>query len=54
MEPTDCSETLAFNIQTPGKHPEEIIPSTTRRKFENYEYNNFYGVVLIGKTRNKR
>jgi hypothetical protein len=23
MEPTECSETSAFNIQTPGKYPEE-------------------------------
>jgi hypothetical protein len=23
---TECSETLAFNIQTPGKYPEENIP----------------------------
>jgi hypothetical protein len=26
MEPTECSETSAFNIQTPGKYPEENIP----------------------------
>jgi hypothetical protein len=26
MERTECSETSAFNIQTPGKCPEEIIP----------------------------
>jgi hypothetical protein len=26
MEPTVCSETSAFNIQTPGKYPEERIP----------------------------
>jgi hypothetical protein len=26
MEPTECSETSAFNIQTPGKYPEESIP----------------------------
>jgi hypothetical protein len=26
MEPTECSETLAFNIQTPGKYPEDNIP----------------------------
>jgi hypothetical protein len=26
MEQTDCSETSAFNIQTPGKYPEENIP----------------------------
>jgi hypothetical protein len=23
MEPTECSETSAFNIHTPGKYPEE-------------------------------
>jgi hypothetical protein len=23
MEPTECSEMSAFNIQTPGKYPEE-------------------------------
>jgi hypothetical protein len=26
MEPTECSETSAFNIQTPRKYPEENIP----------------------------
>jgi hypothetical protein len=26
IEPTECSETSAFNIQTPGKYPEENIP----------------------------
>jgi hypothetical protein len=26
MEPTECSETSGFNIQTPGKYPEENIP----------------------------
>jgi hypothetical protein len=26
MEPTECSETSAFNIQTPGKYPEENVP----------------------------
>jgi hypothetical protein len=26
MEPTEGSETSAFNIQTPGKYPEEYIP----------------------------
>jgi hypothetical protein len=27
MEPTDCSETSVFNIQTPWKYPEENIPT---------------------------
>jgi hypothetical protein len=26
MEPTECSETSTFNIQTPGKCPEESLP----------------------------
>jgi hypothetical protein len=26
IEPTECSETSAFNIQTTGKYPEESIP----------------------------
>jgi hypothetical protein len=26
MEPKECSETSAFNIQTPGKYPEENLP----------------------------
>jgi hypothetical protein len=25
MEPTQCSETSAFNIQTPGKYPEDNL-----------------------------
>jgi hypothetical protein len=25
MEQTECSETLAFKLQTPGNHPEESI-----------------------------
>jgi hypothetical protein len=25
MEPTQCSETSAFNTQTPGKYPEENL-----------------------------
>jgi hypothetical protein len=28
MEPTECSETSAVNIQTPGKYPEENILAT--------------------------
>jgi hypothetical protein len=28
MEPTECSETSASNIQTPGKYPEENQPVT--------------------------
>jgi hypothetical protein len=28
MEPTECSETSAFNIQTPGKYPEENLPNS--------------------------
>jgi hypothetical protein len=27
MEPTQCSETSAFNTQTPGKYPEENLSS---------------------------
>jgi hypothetical protein len=26
MEPTEGSETSAFNIQTPGKYPEKYLP----------------------------
>jgi len=26
MEPTQCSETSAFNTQTPGKYPEDNLP----------------------------
>jgi hypothetical protein len=26
MEPIVCSETSVFNIQTPGKYPEENLP----------------------------
>jgi hypothetical protein len=26
VQTTECSETLAFNIQTQGKYPEENIP----------------------------
>jgi hypothetical protein len=49
MEPTECSETSAFNIQTPGKYPEYTI-STTRRKFENYEdiYMYFFSNIHTG------
>jgi hypothetical protein len=25
MEQTQCSETLAFKLQTPGNHPEESV-----------------------------
>jgi hypothetical protein len=28
MEQTECSETLAFKLQTPGNHPEESIQYT--------------------------
>jgi hypothetical protein len=34
MEQTECSETLAFKLQTPGKNPEESIESC--RKFGAY------------------
>jgi hypothetical protein len=39
IEPIVCSETSAFNIQTPEKYPEDNIYtiSTTQPKFENYE-----------------
>ena len=29
MEPTQCSETSAFNTQTPGKYPENNLSSTS-------------------------
>jgi len=28
MEPTQCSETSAFNTQTPGKYPEDNLSSS--------------------------
>jgi hypothetical protein len=28
MEPTQCSETSAFNTQTPGKYPEDNLSNT--------------------------
>jgi len=35
MEQTECSETSAYKIQTPGNHPEENIQHTEqRRNFE--------------------
>jgi hypothetical protein len=30
MEQTECSETSAYKIQTPGNYPEENIKHTTR------------------------
>jgi hypothetical protein len=41
MKPIECSETSAFNIQTPGKYPEDNVPylqhgeslKTTKLKF---------------------
>jgi hypothetical protein len=45
MEPTECSETSAFNIQTPGKYPEESTSylqhgeslKTTKKKVQGLE-----------------
>jgi len=32
MEETKCSETLAYEIQTPGNHPKERIQHSEHRK----------------------
>jgi hypothetical protein len=34
MERTECSETLAHKIQTPGNYPEESIQHSEQKKFE--------------------
>ena len=34
MEQTECSETSAYKIQTPGNYPEENTTYRTWRKFE--------------------
>jgi len=36
MEQTECSETLAYKIQTPGNYPEESI-----------QHNKFYLISVI-------
>jgi hypothetical protein len=35
MEPTECSETPAFNIQTPEKYPEENISNPRKIDYKN-------------------
>ena len=38
MEQTECSETSAYKIQTPGNYPEESTQHSTQRKFEIKKY----------------
>jgi hypothetical protein len=60
MEPTQCSETLAFNTQTPGKYPEDILSlqqhgeSLKTRTFKSvyfaYSHSEFFwGAVTVTK-----
>jgi hypothetical protein len=48
MEPKECSETSAFNIQTPGKYPEENIPNAQLfHKLSHFSYMfRHYRVIL--------
>jgi hypothetical protein len=38
MEQTECSETLAFKLQTPGNNPEESIRRSKEGESLNQEY----------------
>jgi hypothetical protein len=38
MEQTECSETLAYQIQTPGNYPEESIQNSEHGEILNQEY----------------
>jgi len=57
MEQTECSETSAYNIQTPGNYPKESIQHTeqgeslkSRKPYcINIHYNKIYLVYLIPK-----
>jgi hypothetical protein len=37
MEPTEGSETSAFNIQKTGKYPEEYIPQVADDSYKNLQ-----------------
>jgi hypothetical protein len=55
MKPTECSETSAFNIQTPGKYPEENIPylqhcEISKTTIKQYIYASMHeALYLLGK-----
>jgi len=41
MEQTECSETSAYKIQTPGNHPKESIQYSADVPFISLKINNF-------------
>jgi hypothetical protein len=57
MEQTECSETSAYNIQTPGNYPEEIIQHSEQGKSlksriplfysSNYRLYNLFPLILF-------
>jgi hypothetical protein len=38
MEQTECSETLAYKLQTPGNYPEESIQQNVSKYFQMFSY----------------
>jgi hypothetical protein len=46
MEQIQCSETLAFKLQTSGNNPDESMTFKTRRKFEIKKYFFFAELIL--------
>jgi hypothetical protein len=45
MEQMECSETSAYNIQTPGNYPEENIQHTEHGKSLKSRTENFYTLL---------
>jgi len=47
MEKTECSETSAYKIQTPGNHPEETIQHSGHGKSLKSRTTTFYSKTLF-------
>jgi hypothetical protein len=52
MEPTEWSETSDFNIQTPGKYPEDNIPYLQHG--ESLKTTKFVSVFYVIEVKNER
>jgi hypothetical protein len=48
MEQTECSEVLAYKIQTPGNHPEESIQHSERSRKVEIKYTLHDSQIYIG------
>jgi len=53
MEQTECSETSAYKIQTPGNYPEENIQQTMERHNKNFVSHSKVNMCALEKWQSK-